>query len=160
MQFSNFTGKETCNLINFHWCLNVLGHFDQPFVVTIFKEMYHLNQLPMLHTSKYIFLELSGTLSFNNNIFHCMPVMLVMLLYHLSLLPGSGVSPSDCVEIISYAFLPFPNFLSYPLHHSWPDNPNNTWWGVKLLTVMFFPIYYQFLTLLYQYFYNFLLKHC
>lgn len=70
--------------------------------------MYYLNQLPMLHSSRHIFLELSGTLSFNNNIFHCMTVMPVILLYHLSLLPGSCVSPSDCVEIISYAFLTFP----------------------------------------------------
>jgi hypothetical protein len=69
----------------------------------------------MLHPSRYIFLELSGTLSFNNNIFHCTPVMPVILLCHLSLLPGSGVSSSDCFEIISYAFLTFPKHYPFTI---------------------------------------------
>lgn len=43
-----------------------------------------------------------------------MPIMPVILMYHLSLLPGSGVSPSDCVEIISYTFLTFPKCSVLP----------------------------------------------
>lgn len=43
-----------------------------------------------------------------------MPIMFVILIYHLSLLPGSGVSPSDCIDIISYAFLIFPKCSVLP----------------------------------------------